>query len=69
MADSISNKILIISLTVLFITLGVITGFTIETVVTGFAIKVVAGLHVGDGKDEADIAETASRYPHSEATL
>lgn len=60
MADSIWNKILIISLTVLFITLGVITGF---------AIKVVAGLHIGDGKDEADIAETASRYPHSEATL
>jgi len=60
MADTIWNKILIISLTVLFITLGVITGF---------AIKVVAGLHIGDGKDEADIAETASRYPHSEATL
>lgn len=60
MADSISNKILIISLTVLFIALGVITGF---------AIKVVAGLHLGDGKDEADVAETASRYPHSEATL
>ena len=68
MADSIWNKILIISLTVLFITLGVITGFTIGTV-TGFAIKVVAGLHLGDGKDEADVAETASRYPHSEATL
>ena len=34
MADSIWNKILIISLTVLFITLGVITGFTIGTVVT-----------------------------------
>lgn len=60
MADSIWNKILIISLTVLFIALGVITGF---------AIKVVAGLHLGDGKDEADVAETASRYPHSEATL